>query len=791
MKYNYIILALATLALCSCMGEKVETIENEGQQITIRAYQEGADETRTTLIDGGTQVYWEPSDEIKLFFRGSGSRFLSQNTENARSADFTGSLNVVVGHNEDASGSNALWGLYPYRADATSDGVSVTTTLPAEQTGRAGTFAKNTHITLAQSNSFDLAFYNVCGGIRFSLIQSGVKEVMFQGQNDENIAGKVKLAFVDGVPAVQDVVEGEKTITLSAPYGQTLETGKWYYIVALPGTLSNGFKMTFNTDTQYATLKSSGSKTIKRGIFGSLTDADEDLIYKDKEGHEPNPDDIIQFADPAAKYACVAMFDTSGDGEVSIAEAEAATSFEGLFTDWKGLTSFDEMSYFKNVHSLDGVFDGCSKLVSVTVSENISDLGTNTFRKCTSLISVSLPSSVTSIGDYAFRECSNLSSIEIPETVVSIGDGAFYLCSSLTTVNFPSELASIGKEAFMHCKTLRSVIMPPSVTSIGEYAFSYCYSLEQLVVSAGVTVIPSYCFASDSALKSITIPSGITSIENCAFYGTEMWSIDIPPTVTSIGSYCFYNNSCVILHSTSPVSIQDDSFPRVDRIYVPSKMVDMYKSMTMWLGYASIIHPINEYLDSSQVIDRTKLVTEGAVDMGTSIKWASCNVGAINPEDYGNLYAWGEIGTKSSFSWDNYKWRKKNGSSSTITKYTVNDKKIVLEPEDDAAYMNWGAPWRMPTAAEWTELRESCIWVWYTYHGVDGKLVCSLETGNAIFLPVNGNGIDYGLYWSSSYSDVYSGSYDNNAWAFVFEKGGSEVFARYRMSGFLVRPVCD
>ena len=165
MKYNYLLLTLATVALFSCSRNEVDHSELGGETITIRAYQEGATETRTTLIDGGTQVYWEPADEIKVFFRGTGSRFLSQNTENATITDFSGTLNVVVGINEGASGSNTLWGLYPYRADATSDGASVTTTLPAEQTGRAGSFAKGTHITLAQSNSFDLAFYNVTGGI--------------------------------------------------------------------------------------------------------------------------------------------------------------------------------------------------------------------------------------------------------------------------------------------------------------------------------------------------------------------------------------------------------------------------------------------------------------------------------------------------------------------------------------------------------------------------------------------------------------------------------------------------
>lgn len=190
------------------MSDKAETLAYEGEQITIRASQEGATETRTTLDDGGTQVYWEPLDEIKVFYNGASGRFATQITENATVASFSGTLNVIFGGTEGTSISTKTWGLYPYRADAVLDGETMVTTLPASQTGRAGSFAKNTNITLAQSESYGLSFYNVCGGVRFSLTQEGVKEVVFQGQNDEIIAGKVKIAFVNDVTAVQEVVEG-------------------------------------------------------------------------------------------------------------------------------------------------------------------------------------------------------------------------------------------------------------------------------------------------------------------------------------------------------------------------------------------------------------------------------------------------------------------------------------------------------------------------------------------------------------------------------------------------------
>lgn len=584
MKYNYLLLALATVALFSCTRSEVEDPDAGGVLVTIHASQEGAD-TRTTLVDGGTQVYWEPSDEIKVFFRGSGSRFLSQNTANAQVTDFSGSLNVVVGINEGASGSNTLWGLYPYRADATSDGASVTTTLPAEQTGRAGSFAKNTNITLAQSNSFDLAFYNVTGGIRFSLTQEGVKEVIFEGQNNENIAGKVKLAFADSVPAVQEILEGQKTITLSAPNGGTFETGKWYYIVALPGTLSNGFKMTFNTDTQYATLKSSGAKTIKRGIFGSLADADEGLIYKDKEGGDtPNPDDVIQFEDPVAKYACVDKFDADGDGEISYAEAAAVTSLQGLFKDWNTVTSFEEIRYFTSVTSTQNVFTGLTKLTKITIPDIITTLGTfqgcvaletvslpatlnalptYCFDGCSSLKSVTLPVEISSIPDYAFRNCSVLETISVPSTIKSVGQYAFSGCTVLTDIDLPSGFQTIGNYAFQNCRAIASVDFPASLTSLGSYACSGCTALSSVMIGNSVSVgsnafsgctslatatigsgssVGYSAFSGCTALVSAVLASGVSVVGSNAFSGcSSLANVVLPEDMTSIPNGCFQN----------------------------------------------------------------------------------------------------------------------------------------------------------------------------------------------------------------------------------------------------------
>ncbi len=145
------------------------------------------------------------------------------------------------------------------------------------------------------------------------------------------------------------------------------------------------------------------------------------------------------------------------------------------------------------------------------------------------------------------------------------------------------------------------------------------------------------------------------------------------------------------------------------------------------------------------------------VDLGLSVKWATCNLGANAPEEYGNYYAWGETVTKASYSWSTYQY----GTSGNYIKYNETDEKTTLEAEDDAAAVNWGGKWRMPTAAEWTELYRNCAWTWIDNcngTGVAGFIVASKTNDNSIFLPAAGcRAYDdlnlagfYGHYWSSS-----------------------------------------
>lgn len=191
------------------------------------------------------------------------------------------------------------------------------------------------------------------------------------------------------------------------------------------------------------------------------------------------------------------------------------------------------------------------------------------------------------------------------------------------------------------------------------------------------------------------------------------------------------------------------------------------------------------------------------VDLGlpSGTKWATMNVGAESPEDYGDYFAWGETEPKETYYWSTYKWC--NGSSDTQTKYCTSsshgtvDNKTILDLSDDAAYVNWGSSWRMPTKAEYDELINTSYttWIWTTQNGVKGYKVTSKINGNSIFLPAAGYREDsslyvagsYGFYWSSSLN-TYDSYY---AYYLSFDSSGvrSTSYGGYRSYGLSVRPV--
>ena len=194
------------------------------------------------------------------------------------------------------------------------------------------------------------------------------------------------------------------------------------------------------------------------------------------------------------------------------------------------------------------------------------------------------------------------------------------------------------------------------------------------------------------------------------------------------------------------------------------------------------------------------------VDLGlpSGLLWATCNVGADAPEEYGDYFAWGETQPKQTYSLDNYIFAKGTSyEDPQFTKYCnyssygyngFTDNLTALLPEDDAATANWGGDWRMPTKEEWQELYYNTTITWTTQNSVNGRLFTAAN-GNSLFLPAAGyrdasslNGAGhYGYYWSGA---LYTFS-PKTAWYLFFYSVLSDIREFYRSDGQSVRPVCS
>ena len=181
--------------------------------------------------------------------------------------------------------------------------------------------------------------------------------------------------------------------------------------------------------------------------------------------------------------------------------------------------------------------------------------------------------------------------------------------------------------------------------------------------------------------------------------------------------------------------------------------------------------------------------------------WATCNVGAVTPEDYGDYFSWGETHSKNYYDWNTYIYC--NGGGDRLTKYCndaiygedgFKDYLTTLQPCDDAARVNWGSGWRMPSEDDWNELRNNTTITTVAQNNVNGYLVTGLN-GYSIFLPFAGSRwqsylTDSGsscCYWSS---DLYAHLTPVYAYCLGFN-GNVEYERGIRSHGYSVRPVCS
>ena len=350
-----------------------------------------------------------------------------------------------------------------------------------------------------------------------------------------------------------------------------------------------------------------------------------------------------------------------------------------------------------------------------------------------------------------------------------------------------------------------------SVTALAKSAATVNY-LDKTVQAKG-----------DQTAVAIPAASSVPTGYALSFSGLQVPQTGVRKITITIGTKNY------VFESAEDIPLTGGKYTTLGLVVGKDKIELTGISLSDWTTGANLTGGEAEQTDSNNVHE--------CVDMGTGLKWATCNVGADKPEAYGDYLAWGAImpyyqegysqedpcshwiDGKDGYNWKSYPFIQ-NGQSNwwNITKYTLADGQTNVtwwyngstfkgdngdgvehkdfasyNYADDAARQRWGGTWRTPTEAEWTWLRENCTWSWTTLNAVNGMLVTSNVNGNQIFLPATGfrwnatlyNSGETGYYWSSD----LDGTATHSARYIMINSTGSGCLNGSRDSGQFIRPV--
>lgn len=461
----------------------------------------------------------------------------------------------------------------------------------------------------------------------------------------------------------------------------------------------------------------------------------------------------------------------------------------------KGIISFD--SDVKKIGYQ--AFYNKDDLKGISIPNKASYIDKDAFYSCQNFVKVDIPNSVKTISSSAFFYCSKLVSIDIPNSVTNIGNDVFTGCSNLLSINIPNSVTSIGTSAFSSCSNLISIVIPNSITSISSHTFFMCNKLKSINIPNSVTSIGTSAFSGCNNLESIVIPNSVQTIETETFYGcTKLKSVIIGSSVNLIRSSVFYGCSSLkeIFTKSYPFLMNSDAFNTIDlselSLYVPFGTKKLYEESDIWKDFGNIIE-----------VDSIVPLQPEAVDLGLSVKWASFNVGAQSPEEYGSYFAWGETKFKSDYSFNTYSYLAGGYGAGTTEpeydEYSIGGSKYKkLKPEYDAAHVFLGGNWRMPTHQELQDLKDNCTWTWdaskcgYKVKGTNGNSIfmpaADCQSGKYQYIKNGTNG----NYWSATtvnnpgstlYNDLIFSSYKVE-WANFYNISN-------RCQGWSIRPVTE
>ena len=310
------------------------------------------------------------------------------------------------------------------------------------------------------------------------------------------------------------------------------------------------------------------------------------------------------------------------------------------------------------------------------------------------------------------------------------------------------------------------------------------YTLYPLVKYMDMELIAEPSATNEDSPKVLTLPASSVSESSAVIVG------EVSGISNSCSDCCygfFYSTSSVPCVGGQEIQVGSN----IDGEYIYS-LSDLKDNTTYY--YCAYLSVDGQYIygDVRNFTTEKKKdeITPGQpVDLGLSVKWASWNVGASRPEEYGGYYAWGELNEKSDYERDTYQYYDKENNEYIFIGNNISGTQY------DVARVKWGGNWRMPTFAEINELVDTCTWTPTTYNGVKGNKVTG-PNGNSIFLPFAGYRWGSRVINQGSYGHSWSGTFDEgsslNAWCLYSYSGGAySDSSDFRLSGHSVRPVSE
>lgn len=792
-----ILIALAVALLASCATKEIDVQAPVQDDVEFYAsFEQPAEEGTRVYANEDLLLRWTADDRVSIF---------NKNTYNQQYR-FTGNTGANAGgfakmeSDEFISSSpiEDVVSVYPYLASTEiSESETITINLPAEQAYAENSFGLGANTMVSVTSDNFIKYKNVGGYLMLKLYGQGVSvsSITLKGNNGEKLAGKATVTMpLDGVPSVMMASDATAEITLACAtpvqLGATAEESTQFWFVVPPVTFSKGFTVMVNVSTGGVFRKSTSKgitivrnnlskmapmevvvpvpELIDLGLPSGLKWASFNLGATSPEGYG----DYYAWGEIEPYYGSGSAQSPSPIWKEGKSGGYAWPSYKWCMGDNKTMTKYCNSSSY----GYQGFTDTKTVLDSEDDAANVnlcSGWRMPKDKEWTELRNNCTWTWTTQNGVYGcLVAASNGNSIFLPATgywnktnLYPVGSYGYYWSSSLCTGN-PNDAWYV---------------------LFGSDDVNRAYGERYL----GFSVRPVY----DDRIHPESISLNNTTLSLNVGVSEQLTATILPETTTDkTVSWSSSDESIATVSSTGQVTGVS-----VGSVIITATTNDGRKTATCSVTVVSISIP-------------------AAVDLGLSVKWASFNLGASVPEEYGDHYAWGETepyyssldpltwkeGKENGYDWASYNWCM--GEYNSLTKYCsqsgygyngFTDNKTVLDREDDAAHVNLGGSWRMPTYAEWDELINNCTWTWTTQKGVNGYLVTG-PNDNSIFLPAAGNKYEdvfngvglVGEYWSSClYSFLYYPNYPDLAMQVAFHSRSVGQGSYERYYGASVRPV--